>query len=176
MLDQLGITFDVWFSERSLVASGAIEATLDDLRARDMAFDDDGATWLRSTAFGDDKDRVLVKSDGELTYLTPDIAYHRDKLSRGFDLLIDVWGADHHGYVPRMKAAIEALGHDPEVLEVALTQLVKLMEGARRSSSPSGPATSSSCARSSTRSAPTPPASPSFCSPSTPRWSSTSTS
>ena len=127
VLDQLGITFDVWFSERSLVASGAIEATLDDLRARDMAFDDDGATWLRSTAFGDDKDRVLVKSDGELTYLTPDIAYHRDKLARGFDLLIDVWGADHHGYVPRMKAAIEALGHDPEVLEVALTQLVKLV-------------------------------------------------
>jgi arginyl-tRNA synthetase len=127
VLDALGIGFDVWFSERSLVASGAIEATLDDLRSRHMAFDDDGAVWLRSTAFGDDKDRVLVKSDGQLTYLTPDIAYHRDKFGRGFDLLIDVWGADHHGYVPRMKAAIEALGHDPDELEVALTQLVKLV-------------------------------------------------
>ncbi|MEZ5143943.1 MAG: arginine--tRNA ligase [Acidimicrobiales bacterium] len=129
VLGTMGITFDVWFSERSLLATGAIEATLDDLRGRDMAYDADGAVWLRSTAFGDDKDRVLVKSDGELTYLTPDIAYHRDKFARGFDLLVDVWGADHHGYVPRMKAAIEALGHDPDELEVALTQLVKLVRG-----------------------------------------------
>jgi arginyl-tRNA synthetase len=127
VLAALNITFDTWFSERSLVESGAVEATLDDLRTRDMAFDDDGATWLRSTAFGDDKDRVLVKSDGEFTYLLPDIAYHRDKFGRGADRLIDVWGADHHGYVPRMKAAIQALGHDPNELEVQLTQLVKLM-------------------------------------------------
>jgi len=103
-----------------------VDATLGDLRARDMAYDEDGAVWLRSTSFGDDKDRVLIKSDGEFTYLLPDIAYHRDKFARGFDLLIDVWGADHHGYVPRMKAAIQALGHDPDELQVELTQLVKL--------------------------------------------------
>ena len=97
---------------------GAIETTLDDLRARGVVDDADGAVWLRSTDFGDDKDRVLVKSDGEFTYLLPDIAYHRDKFARGFDLLIDVWGADHHGYVARMKAAMQALGHDPDELEV----------------------------------------------------------
>jgi arginyl-tRNA synthetase len=126
VLESLHIGFDVWFSERSLIENEKVQATLADLRARDMAFDEDGAVWLRSTAFGDDKDRVLVKSDGEFTYLLPDIAYHRDKFERGFDLLIDVWGADHHGYVPRMKAAVQALGHDPDELEVELTQLVKL--------------------------------------------------
>lgn len=128
-LEMMNITFDTWFSERTLVASGAVEATVADLKARDMAFEDEGAWWLRSTALGDDKDRVLIKSDGEFTYLLPDIAYHRDKFSRGFDLLIDVWGADHHGYVPRMKAAIAALGHDPTELQVELTQLVKLLRG-----------------------------------------------
>ena len=94
-----------------------------------MVDDHDGAVWLRSTDFGDDKDRVLVKSDGEFTYLLPDIAYHRDKYARGFDLLIDVWGADHHGYVPRMKAAMQALGHDPDELECAIIQLVNLLRG-----------------------------------------------
>jgi arginyl-tRNA synthetase len=125
----MNITFETWFSERSLVESGAVEATLADLRARDMAFDDGGAVWLRSTTYGDDKDRVLVKSDGEFTYLLPDIAYHRDKFERGFDLLINVWGADHHGYVARMKAAMQLLGHDPDELEVAIVQLVNLMKG-----------------------------------------------
>src|SRR5205823_1629903 len=83
--------------------------------------------WLRSTDFGDDKDRVLVKSDGEPTYVLPDIAYHRDKFARGFGLLIDVWGADHHGYAPRLKAGMRALGHDPDELEIVLGQLVKLV-------------------------------------------------
>jgi arginyl-tRNA synthetase len=129
VLEAMGVRFDTWFSERSLVDSGAMDATLADLRARAAAFDDDGAVWLRSTDFGDDKDRVLVRSDGEPTYLLPDIAYHRDKLARGFDLLIDVWGADHHGYVPRMKAALQALGHDPATLEVPIVQLVNLMKG-----------------------------------------------
>jgi arginyl-tRNA synthetase len=128
VLERLGITFDVWFSERSLVARGAVEETLADLRARDMAYDDDGAVWFRSTALGDDKDRVLIKSDGEYTYMLPDIAYHRDKFSRA-DRLIDVWGADHHGYVPRMKAAVQALGHDADELQIELTQLVKLVRG-----------------------------------------------
>src|SRR5690606_33831415 len=103
-------------------------ATLDDLRARGVVYEHDGATWLRSSDFTDDKDRVLIKSDGEYTYLLPDIAYHRDKFGRGFDLLIDVWGADHHGYVPRMKDAMQALGHDPDELECQIIQLVNLVE------------------------------------------------
>ncbi len=124
----LGISFDVWFSERSMVATGAIEQALADLRERGVAFDRDGATWLRSSDYGDDKDRVLVKSDGEYTYLLPDVAYHRDKFARGFELLINVWGADHHGYVPRLKAAVQALGHDPDELEIVITQLVNLVK------------------------------------------------
>ncbi len=126
VLASLGVEFDTWFSERSLLASGAIDETLADLRERDMVEDRDGAVWLRSTVFGDDKDRVLVKGDGEYTYLLPDIAYHRDKFARDVDLVINVWGADHHGYVARMKAAIQALGHDPDDLEVVITQLVRL--------------------------------------------------
>lgn len=126
VLAMLGVEFDTWFSERGLVDAGAIDETLEDLRERDMVEERDGAVWLRSSVFGDDKDRVLVKSDGEYTYLLPDIAYHRDKFARGFDLVINVWGADHHGYVPRMKAAIQALGHDPDDLEVVITQLVRL--------------------------------------------------
>ncbi len=126
VLDAFHVHFDVWSSEQALVDSGAMDTALSDLRARGHAFDADGATWLRSTDFGDDKDRPLVKSDGEPTYLLPDTAYHRDKFERGFDLLIDVWGADHHGYVPRMKAAIEALGHDPTEFEVQIVQIVRL--------------------------------------------------
>jgi arginyl-tRNA synthetase len=126
VLARMNVHFDVWFSERAMVDTGAIDVTLADLRDRGVAYDDDGAVWLRSTDFGDDKDRVLVKSDGEYTYLLPDIAYHRDKFARGFDLLVNVWGADHHGYVPRMRAAVQALGHDPADLEVVITQLVRL--------------------------------------------------
>jgi arginyl-tRNA synthetase len=111
-----------------MIDSGAIDATLRDLRARGVVYEHEGATWFRSSDFGDDKDRVLVKSDGEFTYLLPDIAYHRDKFARGFGLLIDVWGADHHGHVPRMKAAMQVLGHDPGDLECAITQLVNLVE------------------------------------------------
>lgn len=128
VLRELGVEFDVWFSEMSLMESGAIEQTLADLRDRGVVDDRDGAVWLRSTDFGDDKDRVLVKSDGSFTYLLPDIAYHRDKFARGFDVLINVWGADHHGYVPRMRAAIAALGHGPDQLDVQVTQLVKLLK------------------------------------------------
>ena len=99
-----------WFSETSLYKNGKIEAALRCIkRANDEIFEEDGATWFRSMTFGDDKNRVLIKNDGSYTYLMPDIAYHRDKLERGFDKLINIWGADHHGYIPRMKAAIEAL-------------------------------------------------------------------
>ena len=120
------VSFDVWFSETSLYKNGKIDVALDKLRANGHVFEEDGATWFRSTTFGDDKDRVLIKNDGTYTYLTPDIAYHEDKLNRGFDKLINIWGADHHGYIPRMKAAIEALGYDRETLEVNVAQMVQL--------------------------------------------------
>ena len=125
-LDGVGVHFDTWFSERSLVADGAIDATLADLAARQATYEADGAVWLRSTDYGDDKDRVLVKSDGEPTYLLPDLAYHRNKFERGYEQLIDIWGADHHGYVARLKAGIQALGHDPTEVELILGQLVSL--------------------------------------------------
>ena len=127
VLARCAVHFDEWSSERELVESGAVERTLDALRARDMVYDQDDAVWLRSTTFGDDKDRVLVKSDHSFTYLLPDIAYHRDKYGRDFGFLLDVWGADHHGYVARMRAALQALGHDASTFEVLITQLVKLM-------------------------------------------------
>src|SRR3546814_4356371 len=122
-LSGIGVEFDTWFSERSLVESGAIEATLADLRSHGVVFEEDGATWLRTTDFGDDKDRVLVKSDGEPTYLLPAIAYHRDKFARGHEQLTDIWGADHHGYVARLTAGVQALGHAPDELELLRGQL-----------------------------------------------------
>jgi arginyl-tRNA synthetase len=128
-LARIGVHYDTWFSEQTLVESGAIDATLADLRAHGHVFDADGAVWLRTTDFDDDKDRVLVRSDGEPTYLLPDVAYHRDKFSRGWQLLIDVWGADHHGYVSRLKTGVAALGHDRDELEIILGQLVTLVRG-----------------------------------------------
>ncbi|WKA57917.1 arginine--tRNA ligase [Planococcus shenhongbingii] len=120
------VEFDSWFSETSLYEKGEIEIALNKLRENGHIYEEDGATWFRSTTFGDDKDRVLIKNDGTFTYLLPDIAYHEDKLSRGFDKLINIWGADHHGYIPRMKAAIEALGYDRDTLEVSIIQMVQL--------------------------------------------------
>ena len=128
VLESLSIHFDSWFSERSMIASGAIDVTMADLRDADAVYEADGAVWLRSSDHGDDKDRVLVKSDGEFTYLMPDVAYHRDKFSRA-DRLVNVWGADHHGYVARMHAAMRALGHESSELEVAITQMVSLQRG-----------------------------------------------
>ncbi|KQL37002.1 arginine--tRNA ligase [Psychrobacillus sp. FJAT-21963] len=120
------VGFDNWYSETSLYETGKIDVALDKLKANGHIFEEEGATWFRSTTFGDDKDRVLIKSDGSFTYLLPDIAYHEDKLVRGFDQLINIWGADHHGYIPRMKAAIEALGYEREKLEVSVIQMVQL--------------------------------------------------
>ncbi|MCI2253804.1 arginine--tRNA ligase [Domibacillus sp. PGB-M46] len=120
------VKFDVWFSETSLYENGKIDEALKALDQNGHTFEEDGALWFRSTAFGDDKDRVLRKQDGSYTYLTPDIAYHRDKFERGFDKVINIWGADHHGYIPRMKAAVEALGMKPEQLEVEVIQMVQL--------------------------------------------------
>jgi arginyl-tRNA synthetase len=139
LLDQIrqdllvfGIEFDSWFSEASLVTAGSIQRVLDELKARGFVFEQDGALWFRSSAFGDDKDRVIRKQDGEWTYLASDIAYHRDKLQRGYDQLIDVWGADHHGYIPRMQAAVQAYGHPKERLRVVLVQMVNLLRGGKK--------------------------------------------
>ena len=126
VLERAGVHFDVWFSERSLHDSGAVARVIDVLRELGHVYEQDGATWLRTTDFGDDKDRVLIKSDGELTYMAPDIAYFMDKVRRGFTRLIYLWGADHHGYVARMQAAIRALGEDPDHAEFILGQLVTL--------------------------------------------------
>ncbi|WP_432353997.1 arginine--tRNA ligase [Sporosarcina sp. A2] len=120
------VPFDVWFSETSLYKDGKIDVALNKLCENGHVFEEEGATWFRSTEFGDDKDRVLIKNDGSYTYLMPDIAYHEDKLNRGFDKLINIWGADHHGYIPRMKAAIQALGYDRDTLEVEVAQMVQL--------------------------------------------------
>jgi len=125
-LEDFRVPFDVWYSETSLYKNGKIDVALNALRENGYIFEEDGATWLRSMDFGDDKNRVLIKNDGSYTYLTPDIAYHKDKLERGFTKLINVWGADHHGYIPRMKAAIQALGYDKDALEVEIIQLVHL--------------------------------------------------
>jgi arginyl-tRNA synthetase len=127
--ESLGIHFDRFTSERELRADGAVAAGIDALAAADLVYDQDGARWFRSTAFGDDKDRPLVKSGGEFTYFAADVAYHRDKYARGFDRIIDVWGADHHGHVPRMRAALQALGLDPARFEVVLVQIVSLTRG-----------------------------------------------
>ena len=124
-----GVNFDVWFSEKSLYENGLVESALEFLKERGQAYDKDGALWFRTTAFGDDKDRVLVRSNGVTTYFASDVAYHKEKFDRGFDLVIDVWGADHHGYVPRMKAAVEALGKDREALQILLIQFVNLLRG-----------------------------------------------
>ena len=128
-LARLGVRFDTWSSERALVRAGTADEVLETLEASGAAYRADGAVWLRSADWGDDKDRVLVRSDGEPTYLLPDVAYHADKLARGFDLMIDVWGADHHGYVERLTAGVCALGHRRDQLEVVLGQLVTVMRG-----------------------------------------------
>jgi arginyl-tRNA synthetase len=134
-LDEFGIKVDRFFSEEKELRQAPpdrrsdVVLSMDLLRERGLLFNQDGAEWFRSTRFGDDKDRTVVKSDGELTYFASDIAYHRNKFERHFTKLINVWGADHHGYVPRLKAAMQALGYDPNVLQVVLVQMVQLSRG-----------------------------------------------
>jgi arginyl-tRNA synthetase len=129
LLRELGVRFDVWSSEQAVRDAGKVEAALALLARRGLTEERDGALFLKTSAYGDDKDRVLRKSDGSLTYFVPDIAYHIDKHDRGFARVIDVWGADHHGYIPRMRAALRALGYGDDFFEVALVQLVKVMKG-----------------------------------------------
>lgn len=128
-LSNFGVEFDVWTSEKDVRAKGRIEQSLKILDEKDLIYKKDNAVFLKTTVYGDDKDRVLIKSDGSYTYLVPDIAYHLDKFDRGFDELVDVFGADHHSYVSRLKASIEALGYDKDKLEVRLLQMVRLLKG-----------------------------------------------
>ena len=125
-LAEFGVTFDKWFSERSLFDTGLVEKAVTELEARGHLYVQDGAKWFRSTAFGDEKDRVVQRENGLFTYFASDIAYHANKYERGFDRIIDIWGADHHGYIPRVKGALQALGLPPEKLDVALVQFAVL--------------------------------------------------
>ena len=125
-LQAFNVDFDVWFSEKPLHEEGRIKAACDYLLERGYMYEKDGALWLKSTEYGDDKDRVVIRDNGIPTYLAADIAYHRDKFERGFDHVINLWGADHHGYIARMKAAVGALGYKPEQLEVLILQMVSL--------------------------------------------------
>ncbi|MDD4334392.1 MAG: arginine--tRNA ligase [Desulfotomaculaceae bacterium] len=129
VLSSFGVDYDVWFSEQSLHDAGAVQDTLDFLKEKGCVYEREGALWFKATDFGADKDEVLVRSNGLPTYFASDIAYHRNKLQRGFTWVIDIWGADHHGHVPRMKAAVKALGYDSAALEVVIMQLVRLYKG-----------------------------------------------
>jgi arginyl-tRNA synthetase len=131
-LTRARVRFDIWSSEQELHDADAVESAIADLRDRRLVYDSDGAVWLRTSEFGDDKDRVLIRADGAPTYFAADIAYHRDKLQRGFDLLINVLGADHHGYIDRMRAAIVALGAPGEAFEAPIMQMVNLVEAGER--------------------------------------------
>jgi arginyl-tRNA synthetase len=129
VLQEFGIEFQHWFSEQSLYDQGKVDQALEELKARGLVYSADGAWWFKTTAFGDEKDRVVVRQNGQTTYFASDIAYHLDKFRRGFDKVIDVWGADHHGYIPRMTAAVEAGGQRRDRFQVVLVQLVNLLRG-----------------------------------------------
>ena len=131
-LARFGVVFDRWFSERSLVSSGAVPRVLEILRERGEAYERDGALWFNAAAHGDEKDRVLVRANGQGTYFASDVAYHLDKFERGFDRVIDVWGADHHGYIARVQGAIRALGLDADAFDVVIVQLASLWRGTER--------------------------------------------
>lgn len=128
-LEDFGVKFDCWYKESTLHKKGLLKEAFEILKAGGYTYEKDGAVWFASTRFGDEKDRVLIKSDGSSTYFLADIAYHLDKYRRGFSRIIDIWGADHHGHVPRMKASVEALGYDPNTLELIIYQIVHLFRG-----------------------------------------------
>jgi arginyl-tRNA synthetase len=126
-LKDFGITFDNWYSEQSLFDEGKVDKALEKMKKKGLVYEHEGALWFRTTDFGDDKDRVVVRSNGATTYFASDIAYHFEKFDRGFDWVIDVWGADHHGYVPRLKGVVKGHDRDPEDLKIVLVQLVALL-------------------------------------------------
>jgi arginyl-tRNA synthetase len=130
-LKDFGITFDTWQSERELYEKGYIDRTIQDLKIKDFIYEKDSAIWFKSTAFGDDKDRVVIKKDGEYTYFASDIAYHRKKVEKGYDEIIDIWGADHHGYIQRVQGVIEALGYPKDNLKILLVQMVTLLRAGK---------------------------------------------
>ncbi|MBU2540962.1 MAG: arginine--tRNA ligase [Candidatus Omnitrophica bacterium] len=130
-LDDFGVKFDVWYSQKSLRKSGNIDKVLKLLKDKGYSYEKDAAVWFASTRFGDDKDRVLIKSDASATYITPDIAYHQDKFKRKFSRVINIWGPDHHGYISRLKAAVEALGIDRERLSIIIVQLARIFRGGK---------------------------------------------
>jgi arginyl-tRNA synthetase len=131
-LEEFGVTYDQWYSERALVETGAADRVVERLRKSGHAYEKDGALWFRSTDYGDEKDRVLVRENGQKTYFAHDIAYHAHKLERGFAQVIDIWGADHHGYIPRVKAALAAIGDDADKLRVLLVQFAVLYRGGEK--------------------------------------------
>ena len=126
-LVDFGVTFDQWFSEQSLYDSGKVEGDIRDFKETGLIYEKDGALWFKTSEYGDEKDRVVVRQNGQTTYFASDITYHKDKFARGFHKVIDVWGADHHGYIPRMKAAVEASGYERDQFGVLLVQLVNLL-------------------------------------------------
>ncbi len=130
-LKDFGITFDIWQTERELYEKGNVIRAIEELKNKDFIYEKDGAIWFKSTAFGDDKDRVVIKKDGEYTYFASDIAYHRKKVEKGYDEIIDIWGADHHGYIPRIQAVIEALGYPKYNLKILLVQMVTLLRSGK---------------------------------------------
>ncbi len=127
-LENFGVEYDVWFSEKSL-HEGKIEQVIDSLKEKGYIYEEDDALWFKSTLFGDEKDEVIMRANGLPTYFAADIAYHQNKFERGFDWVINIWGADHHGHIARMKGAIQALGYDPDKLDILLMQLVRLYRG-----------------------------------------------
>ncbi len=128
-LAEFGAEYDEWFSERSLVESGVVDRAVEQLKSTDFLYQQDGAWWFKSTEFADEKDRVVVRDNGQATYFASDVAYHLNKYQRGFDQIIDIWGADHHGYIPRVNAAMKALSQDPDKLKVLLVQFAALYRG-----------------------------------------------
>jgi arginyl-tRNA synthetase len=131
-LEQFGVTYDQWFSERALVESSAIDDAIEVLKANNKLYEKEGAWWFRSSDDGDEKDRVVLRANGQHTYFAADIAYHLQKANRGFDQLINIWGADHHGYVARVKSAFKAMGKDPDGLKVLLVQFAVLYRGGEK--------------------------------------------
>jgi arginyl-tRNA synthetase len=164
-LHEFGVDYDEWYSERRLVESGAVDRAVERLKQAGHLYQQDGAWWFRTSEFGDEKDRVVVRDNGQKTYFASDIAYHADKLERGFRRVIDVWGADHHGYVPRVRAALQALGDDERKLDVLLV--------ARRCRCRPARATSSPCASCATKWATTPRAFSMSCANANNTWTST---